>query len=146
MLGNWYFVYGTLLRGMSNHGLIEAATRQCHPASLPGVLYHLPQGYPMLVEEANGMVRGEAVLLEGDAAMAAALDRLEDFIAPGHPGNLYERVEREVTIDGSKEKVRCTVYVCPAQHREWVRKNCILVPGGDWRRFITSRSNSRPRS
>lgn len=134
----WYFVYGTLLRGMPNHSMLAREARLVLPARLKGTIYHLPEGYPMLAEDDSGTVFGEAVLLPEGSPVLKALDRLEDYIGPGHPDNLYERVEREVDISGRDAKARARVYVCPPHRLGWVKKTGAPVPGGDWRRFIGS--------
>lgn len=43
------FVYGTLKRGHRNHDRYCVGVVAVEPACLAGRLYHLPQGYPMLV-------------------------------------------------------------------------------------------------
>lgn len=132
----WYFVYGTLLQGMSNRHLIEAEILRGYPALITGTLYHLPCGYPMLIEKDGGTTRGEVLQFTKTSPVTAVLDRLEDFIAPGHPDNLYERVEREVVVPELDQKIRARVYVCPAHREKYIRKIGIPVPGGDWRKFV----------
>jgi len=133
-VNSWYFVYGTLLRGMCNHHLIAGEIVRLVPARTSGTLYHLPQGYPMLLREEHGTVFGEAVLLRAKPGLLAALDELEDFIEPGHPDNLYERVWQKVYTT-ENEIIQAQVYVCPPHRLEIVKKTGIPVSGGDWRNF-----------
>jgi gamma-glutamylcyclotransferase (GGCT)/AIG2-like uncharacterized protein YtfP len=77
------FVYGTLLSGEGNHGLLKTARRIGVDATQPRYeLRHLG-GYPALVRGGTRSVAGE--LYEVDAPTLFALDKLE-----GHP-DFYRR-------------------------------------------------------
>lgn len=80
------FVYGTLLEGESNAGLLAGVTRK--PATIEGKLWMAPAGYPALVVGSGSPISGE--LVEVDAARLKVLDVLE-----GVP-NLYVRAKHEV--------------------------------------------------
>ncbi len=43
------FVYGTLKRGQRSHAHVCGGTVSIEPATISGRLFHLPDGYPMLV-------------------------------------------------------------------------------------------------
>ncbi|MGA1476228.1 MAG: gamma-glutamylcyclotransferase family protein, partial [Prochlorothrix sp.] len=98
------FVYGTLKPGERNH------VSHCQPgllsdqaAQIPGQIYHLPQGYPALVD-GPGWVRGVILRWQGPRTSIdrrlALLDHLEDYDPrrardPQGP-NLYDRQWRGV--------------------------------------------------
>ena len=95
------------------------------------VLYDGP-GYPYAVEEPGGVVTGEVMTARTEAydELLRALDRLEEYV-PGAPGNLYERVAREVTrSDGTA--VRAWVYVAAPTVAARLRARGKLIEGGDW--------------
>lgn len=78
------FVYGTLLAGEPNHGLLAGATALGSARTVPGYRLQDLGPFPAMVEAGSGAVVGE--LYEVSAATLAALDRLE-----GVP-DLYRRV------------------------------------------------------
>ncbi|MFD9429926.1 gamma-glutamylcyclotransferase family protein [Streptomyces sp. NPDC060002] len=146
-----FFVYGTLRAGEVNHDLLlRGRTLREEPARLSGaVLYHGP-GYPYAVEEPGGTVAGELVtpLPRAYARLLAELDRLEEYV-PGDPRNLYERVEREVTADGGRDRdrggdgdgavrlggippVRAWVYVAAPAVADRLRARGKQIESGDW--------------
>lgn len=82
------FVYGTLMKGHVQGGLLTRYPRQA--ATTTGRLYRLPAGYPALQRGADGRVQGE--LVRGvDARVLSLLDQYE-----GVDEGLYERVEIDV--------------------------------------------------
>jgi gamma-glutamylcyclotransferase (GGCT)/AIG2-like uncharacterized protein YtfP len=80
------FVYGTLLEGESNAGLLAGLPRRA--ATIEGRLWMAPAGYPALVLGSGAAISGE--LVDVDAARLAVLDVLE-----GVP-NLYVRERHDV--------------------------------------------------
>ncbi|MEV0226182.1 gamma-glutamylcyclotransferase family protein [Streptomyces sp. NPDC050704] len=129
-----FFVYGTLRPGEHNHDLfLLGRTVSEAPGLLTGVVLYEGPGYPYAVEEPGGVVCGELVTADPDryGQLLGILDRLEDY-APGDPGNLYERVARDVTCeDGTR--VRAWVYVAAPPVAEDLRTRGKLIEGGDWR-------------
>lgn len=79
------FVYGTLLRGERNHGILGTATFVCEGRTLRGFSLRDLGTYPALVRDdaGEGCVHGEVYLI--DELTLAALDALE-----GHPDH-YRR-------------------------------------------------------
>lgn len=95
------FVYGTLLRGESNHGAFLSGSRfVCH-AELPGYGLYNVEDYPGAVPEESKRVKGE--VYEVDQATLRRLDWLED------EGDLYTR--REVTVETAEGPMEVLVYV-----------------------------------
>ena len=94
------FVYGTLLEGEGNHGVIADLVDDIQPATLPGYDLHFygsPNSFPY-IRRANddAVVIGE-VLYFADADADAALHRLDSL--ESHP-RFYERKEFVVDVDG----------------------------------------------
>lgn len=121
------FVYGTLREGGSNRRLVEPYLLTSRPHAVPGRLYDAGD-YPALVldERETGLVFGE-VLTVTEAALEP-LDELEDYFGPGHPDNLYDRVQLG---DG------VWVYVWPQEKADAARLP--LIEGGDWIGYAASR-------
>ncbi|MGI5399059.1 gamma-glutamylcyclotransferase family protein [Streptomyces sp. CA-135486] len=131
-----FFVYGTLRPGECNHDLfLHGRTAAEAPAVLEDAVLYEGPGYPYaLLEPGGGTVVGEVVTAApGEyGELLAVLDRLEEYLAPGHPRNLYERVAREVVRpDGTA--IRAWVYVAaPVVARE-LRAKGARIRSGDWR-------------
>ncbi|PRH76045.1 hypothetical protein C6N75_27725 [Streptomyces solincola] len=129
-----FFVYGTLRPGEPNHArCLSGRTGAEEPARLPGALLYDGPGYPYLARAADGAagggVLGELVTAApGEyAGLLRDLDALEEFLAPGHPLNAYEREVCEAVRLSDGAPVRAWVYVAgPA-----VRLGA-AISGGDW--------------
>jgi gamma-glutamylcyclotransferase (GGCT)/AIG2-like uncharacterized protein YtfP len=125
------FVYGTLLAGEHNHGVIAAGDIvDTRPATIAGRLFDSGDGYPAIQRAPAGegaRVRGELVSLARLPRAMAGLDRLEGFAGFDAPGNLYER--RLVEVDaGTGETVLAWTYVASAP------KLCATpIDSGCWR-------------
>ncbi|MFD4902162.1 gamma-glutamylcyclotransferase family protein [Streptomyces sp. NPDC058411] len=153
-----FFVYGTLLPGEPNHDrFLRVRTCRERPAVLPGALLYEGPGYPYAVE-GHGTVHGALVTAAPGAyaELLGLLDDLEEFLGPGHPRNLYERVAREAVPapgvphepgpgdSGAREPgagqrgpgepgpVRAWVYLAAGAVARSLRTGGTLVPGGDW--------------
>ncbi|WP_037675820.1 gamma-glutamylcyclotransferase family protein [Streptomyces griseus] len=129
-----FFVYGTLRPGRPNHDLfLRGRTLSEQPAVMRGAVLYEGPGYPYVVEEPGGTVYGEIVTARPEeyGELLRTLDRLEDY-APGDPRNLYERVEREVTLVGDGEPARAWVYVAAPAVAARLRARGKRIEGGDW--------------
>ena len=116
------FVYGTLLRGESNHDLLRGARFVGEAQTQPGFELYDLGGYPGMVRGGDGVVLGE--LWDVGAKTLAALDELEQ--APTH----YQRVP--ILLQGS---VQALTYIYALDLGDAPR----LPPGADsavvsWRR------------
>jgi gamma-glutamylcyclotransferase (GGCT)/AIG2-like uncharacterized protein YtfP len=113
------FVYGTLLEGESNAGLLAGIAR--HEATIEGRLWMAPAGYPALVVGSGGTIAGE--LVEVDAARLTVLDVLE-----GVP-NLYARTKHTVHARGTT----ISAFVYTVTEREARARNYRPLTARDWR-------------
>lgn len=130
------FVYGTLLPGFQNHNAyVKPYAHQAIPATIQGEIYHLPQGYPGLLDGADEVVG--ALLYFAPVAYEqalAGLDELETYFGPGDPRNEYDRVEVTAVLTGTGEAVRAYAY--RYLDEAYVRREGIRVADGDWRRYM----------
>jgi gamma-glutamylcyclotransferase (GGCT)/AIG2-like uncharacterized protein YtfP len=129
-----FFVYGTLRPGEANHDLfLRGRTESEEPARLPDAELYDGPGYPYAVERPGaGPVHGELVTASPETydRLLAELDRLEEYV-PGDPGNLYERVARDVRRpDGST--VRAWVYLAAPRVAAGLLDRGTALTDGDW--------------
>ena len=121
-------VYGTLLRGEANHARFCADAVTIEPASTRGRLYHLPAGFPAMVEDAEGTVYGEAMTFADLQAALARIDLLEGY-RPEHPErSLYLRCVQPVTLLRSSLTVPGHCYIW----RGPLPAGAVLLPSGRW--------------
>ncbi|MFF5896080.1 gamma-glutamylcyclotransferase family protein [Streptomyces argenteolus] len=144
-----FFVYGTLLPGERNHDrFLRGRTRAEQPAVLPGALLYEGPGYPYAVE-GHGTVHGSLVTADPSAyaELLGLLDDLEQYLGPGHPRNLYERMARPAllgqAVSGTAVPVRAWVYLAAGAVARSLRTGGTLVPGGNW---LTRRPPPAPRT
>lgn len=128
---NKVFVYGTLMKGFWNYKrYLEGRISRITPGRTHGLLYHLPEGYPALLE-GNSIVEGE-IMEPVDENLLKSLDRLEGY-SKWSNNNLYIREVRNIlTEDG--EEVSCWIYIYTAER--YAKKNGIPVPSGNWKEFM----------
>ena len=100
---NKVFVYGTLMKDMHNHRLVEPFIKHLETAKTLGRLYDLPYGYPAMIG-GDEEVWGEIIELKNVEAALNVLDRLEGYSGMGSPRNLYNRTIQEIqTLSGKEE-------------------------------------------
>ncbi|MGW1295986.1 gamma-glutamylcyclotransferase family protein [Streptomyces sp. NPDC002533] len=128
-----FFVYGTLLPGEPNHDLfLRGRTTGERPAVLPRALLYDGPGYPYAIE-GHGRVHGTLLVAAPGVygELLGLLDHLEEFLGPGHPRNLYERVVREVELPG-EDPVQAWVYLAATAVTRSLRTGGVLIPEGRW--------------
>ncbi len=121
------FVYGSLMRGYGNHGLLEEST-YLGRASVEKLSLHSLGSFPAAIpsDRDDSVVHGEVYSV--DDSTLARLDRLE-----GHP-TFYER--QVVELQGlEKVATNVSMYVYQGE----VSRHC---PSGDWRDYHATRRAS----
>jgi len=130
------FVYGTLMQGRENHGLLAPFIKSVQAAAVRGRLLHLTdEGYPMLFS-GDDTIHGELVELLDEAAALAILDPLEEYCGPDQPQNLFER--RLTTVFCKADQIiQAWVYACPAtaEVERWATGEPVVE--GNWRLFMS---------
>lgn len=86
-----FFVYGTLKEGFRFHDRLGNSKLLGIAETKPEyTMYSLwDGGYPAIIHQGDTSIKGE-VYEVSEEETEEALYRLEGFIAPHHPGNLYE--------------------------------------------------------
>lgn len=113
------FVYGTLRKGGSNHGIIQPYIMSSENCVASGSLYSLGE-YPVLVLSGKRLVKGELLELENEAEAIKVLDEFE--------GGEYKRAEIKVR-KRTLGKVSATAYVYAGDKPP---EGAVLVESGDW--------------
>ena len=124
------FVYGTLMRGKTNHARFCADALTIEPAVTTGCLYHLPMGFPAMLEADDGQVLGEAMTFPDIEAVLSQTDLLEGFDPLRLDSSMYRRLVLPVLIEPSGQRVTAWTYV-------WNRalpQGATPLPGGRWAR------------
>ncbi|NLU26868.1 MAG: gamma-glutamylcyclotransferase [Hungateiclostridium thermocellum] len=131
---NKVFVYGTLMKGFWNHKrYLEGKISRVTPAKTHGLLYHLPEGYPALLE-GDGIVFGE-IMEPVDKNLLKSLDRLEGY-SERRRNNLYVRAKKKVFTENGEELV-CWIYIYTDE--KYAKENGVQVTDGDWRKWQSIR-------
>jgi gamma-glutamylcyclotransferase (GGCT)/AIG2-like uncharacterized protein YtfP len=126
-----FFVYGTLMRGESNHavaarhGLADVRT-----GSVSGDLFDTGAGYPaMRPTTGPGRVYGELLIPIDFESALQSMDALEGYEGEDDPENLYDRRLIEVTFDDDGSTCLAWVYVYAQDLAPHMR-----IASGRWRR------------
>lgn len=132
---NSIFVYGTLMKGFDNHEkfLSDYITEQ-KKGWMKGKLYHLPYGYPAVIE-GEGIVRGEIYYLRNIEDVLPKLDWLEDFNQAG-TNEMYIRLKQKVQDENNSISL-CYVYFWSPKRINELLNTGVYIEDGDWRRFVT---------
>jgi len=124
----YLMVYGTLMRGQVNHARFCADALTIEPAVTTGRLYHLPMGYPAMVEADDDQVFGEAMTFPDLAATLREIDRLEGYRPDDPEHSLYLRRIRPVSLLKSGLTTPAYFYLWNAA----LPKGSYPVEGGRW--------------
>lgn len=110
---NKVFVYGTLMKDMHNHHLIEPFIKHLENAKAFGQLYDLPFGYPAMIT-GNEEIWGEIIELKDVEVALNVLDRLEGYSGEESLRNLYNRTVQKVhTLSGKAEQAYVYLWANP---------------------------------
>lgn len=97
------FVYGTLMRDRSNHGLLRGRRFLGRAVACGVGLYAVTPRFPGAVREPGSIVRGEVYAV--DPSILRDLDELEDN------GRLYRRELLPVVLEETGETLTAWVYL-----------------------------------
>ncbi len=154
------FVYDVFLKDAVKHKEIARFVRTWARAEIAGKLYQLPTGLPLLLEEAAPVaapvapasapataaatavapppskVYGEVMTFNKLEHVLALIDAQEGFRPDAPESSRLLRVEREVTVSATGEKVKAWVYVFPPEKFNAKEMYAVHAHGGDWRKFV----------
>jgi len=133
----YVFVYDVFLKDAVKHVQIASYVRTWSRAEMPGKLYQLPTGLPLVVEEEPlGKVFGEVMTFEDMDEVMRIIDAQEGFRADSPQTSRLIREIREVTLTPSGEKVKAMVYLLPKEKFNAKEMYAVHAHGGDWRKFV----------
>lgn len=115
------FAYGTLMRRLSLHHLIEGRAEFVAAGSIGGRLVDLG-GYPGALPDGSGTIRGEVYRLQS-AELLAALDAAE--------GSEFPRRLTPVRLDDGRQVSAWTYWFNGSVN------GAVPIPDGDYRRYMT---------
>jgi gamma-glutamylcyclotransferase (GGCT)/AIG2-like uncharacterized protein YtfP len=167
------FVYDVFMKDAVKHSQISPFVRSWARAEIPGKLYQLPTGLPLLLEDATPVaapalvapaavvsapapattaaapvaptpvaaappskVYGEVMTFNKLEHVLAVIDAQEGFRPDAPESSRLLRVEREVTVSATGEKVKAWVYVFPPEKFNAKEMYAVHAHGGDWRKFV----------
>ena len=132
----YVFVYDVFLKDAVKHVQIVPYIKTWARAEMPGKLYQLPTGLPIVVEEEGGKVFGEVMTFEEMDEVMGLIDRQEGFRPDAPQQSRLVRETREVTISATGEKVQALVYLMPKEKFNPKDMYAVYAHGGDWRKFV----------
>ena len=108
-----FFVYGTLMRGESNHAVAARhGLADVRIGSVSGDLFDTGAGYPaMRPTTGPGRVHGELLVTVDFESALQSMDALEGYEGEDDPDNLYDRRRIEVTLDDDGSTCLAWIYV-----------------------------------
>jgi gamma-glutamylcyclotransferase (GGCT)/AIG2-like uncharacterized protein YtfP len=155
---DYFFVYGSLLKRYRNFNrFLKHKVKTVEPAYCQGYLYHLPIGFPGLVEVegCHDLVVGEVMTFKRPEKVMRALDRLEGFHPDDPQKSVYQRRKLPVIVErkrnGKKvfEEIEAWVYVYPQDHLSPEHQKEFFIACGNWKMFsdrpVARRRKSRLR-
>ena len=156
------FLYDVFMKDCVKHVRIAPYVKTWARAEMPGKLYQLPTGLPIVVEEAPaaavaasapsatpspapsptavaappGKVFGEVMTFEAMDEVMAILNAQEGYRPEALESSRLLREVREVTISATGEKVQAMVYLFPKEKFNAKDMYAVHAHGGDWRKFV----------
>lgn len=125
------FVYGTLMRGRPAHGLLAPWVVNAQLGTCTGHLYHMPAGYPALVDSDEGRVHGEVLSLQPELPWGK-IDDYEGYDAADPEGSLYLRTGRLIQL-GPEQHVEAHCYVLVQRALQaHIAQGAFRLEGGRW--------------
>jgi gamma-glutamylcyclotransferase (GGCT)/AIG2-like uncharacterized protein YtfP len=112
----YVFVYDVFLKDAVKHIQIAPYVKTWARAEMPGKLYQLPTGLPIVVEEEGGKVFGEVMTFEDMDEVMGIIDSQEGYRADAPQSSRLMRELREVTLSATGEKVKAMVYFFPRKN------------------------------
>jgi gamma-glutamylcyclotransferase (GGCT)/AIG2-like uncharacterized protein YtfP len=132
----YVFVYDVFLKDAVKHLHIAPYIKTWARAEMPGKLYQLPTGLPIVVEEEGGKVFGEVMTFEEMDTVVGLIDRQEGYRPDAPENSRLLREVREVTVTATGEKMKALVYLCPKEKFNPKEMFAVYAHGGDWRKFV----------
>lgn len=134
---NNLFVYGTLLPGLENHDrFIEAHRPKVYIARAKGTMYFLPEdGYPVVLASGEGEIKGVVFETDDLPVILPQIDEIQKYTGVESQNHLIREI-KNVEILETGEKIKAHMYLWPPCKAQWLKENAVIIPDGDWARFL----------
>ncbi len=106
----YLFVYGTLMRGLSNHKYLKNEKFICQTEILDFELYNVTNEYPGIIKKENSKVQGE--LYQINRQILEDLDKLE--------GDEYKRIEVNLITKEDRMKAFTYLWTESVNNKEYI--------------------------
>lgn len=107
---HYLFVYGTLMKGLSNHVYLTNQEFICEAEVLDFGLYDVTEDYPGIIRKQNSRVKGELYKIEED--LLKVLDEFE--------GEEYARIEVDVLMKEGKIKAFTYLWLEEVDNKDYI--------------------------
>lgn len=128
-----FFMIGSWTEGMVHFSKIASFIVSYETATISGAAYRLPVGYPVLVENEQGQVKGQLLELRMDNTLLALLDTLHGVHPTDPSKSVYYRTQAEV-VKTSGEKENVEVYFFNPKK---LNAKSALIENSEWKKSLT---------
>lgn len=133
---NNFFVFGNSLPGLKNYQrFIEAYKPQIYQARAKGIMYYLPEDDYPVVLDGEGEIQGVMYVTREMPMIIPQFDEIHKYTGYNSQADLIREI-RDVTLVETGEVVKAHIYVWPHAKAEWLKQTGVLIPDGNWARFL----------
>jgi gamma-glutamylcyclotransferase (GGCT)/AIG2-like uncharacterized protein YtfP len=132
----YVFLYDVFMKDCVKHVQVASNVKSWARAEMPGKLYQLATGLPIVVEEEGGKVFGEVMTFAEMEEVMKIIDAQEGYRAEAPASSRLTREVREVTVSATGEKMKALVYLFPKEKFNALEMRAVFAHGGDWRKFV----------
>ena len=148
-----FFFYGSLMARYRNFNrILKRKTLSIRTAYCQGFLYHLPIGFPGLIqlEGCQDLVAGELMTFKRPEKIMKVLDQLEGFYPDKPQKSIYTRIKLPVIVENHDhpdefEEQEAWVYTYPWNHLSSEHQKEFFISCGNWKLFCEQPRIKKPR-
>ncbi len=150
---SYFFFYGSLMARYRNFNrFLKRKTLSIRTAYCQGFLYHLPIGFPGLIqfEDCQDLVAGELMTFKRPEKIMKVLDQLEGFYPDNPRKSVYTRIKLPVIVEKPNcpnefEEEEAWVYTYPWEHLTPEHQKEFFISCGNWKLFCEQPRTKKPR-
>lgn len=125
------FVYGTLKKGFSNHGIIKEIYKECYKAEAQGKIFDYKNLFPAMII-GKGIVKGELYTFDDISKIIPRIDYIEGYKGEYNEDNLYDRIIIDAYLPDLNKTVKAYVYVFREIEDLYCEEGFTLLESGEW--------------
>lgn len=140
---NKLFVFGTLLPGLNNYNrFIKEHNPQVYRARTRGTMYYLPDDdYPVVLNRGDGEIKGVIFDAPGLRVAIPQIDDIQKYTGVNSQSYLIREIKDVENLE-TGEIIKAHMYLWPCSKEDWLKKNGVVIPDGDWARFLKEKTTS----